>query len=235
MMGTSNPDIRPFANLMLILLLAAAPFAGSSSAATINDPNNPVGAGDGAAQSDGDPTVAAGNDGVGGIELDPDDRSGSKQERRAKRGKGGGKGPTTSGATPGGQAHEPRDLWHDEGGAVGTDHSAPSAAGQGTLAPGDELTLVVHGATPDALTFVVIGKAATGLPFKGGLMIPLPEAILTTHTDANGSLSLNSVVPELPGLTSSADGMEVFVQVWIVAPDAPEGMIATNALSFGTP
>lgn len=106
----------------------------------------------------------------------------------------------------------------------------PSLATQGTLQPGSPLAIQLESARPNAPAYLVAGKHADAMPFKGGVLLPSPDIVLPLQTDANGELQLTIGWP--PSLPSEAT---VYLQYWIADPAGPEGWVASNAVSLITP
>src|SRR5262249_55922176 len=89
-------------------------------------------------------------------------------------------------------------AWHDAGyglmqGQVGLQ---PLLAGGGPLTPGSTVTLHLIQAPPNAAAGLVLGASAAHLPFKGGVMLPAPDALLLgLSTDQDGELLLSGALP----------------------------------------
>ncbi len=115
--------------------------------------------------------------------------------------------------------------------------SLPGAAGfsglrgHGTLQPGDDVTLRVLSAIPNAPAFLVIGASALFAPVKGGTLVPELDLFLALgNTDADGQQVLAGAWPPTlpPGLT-------LWFQAWFTDPGATHGWSATRGLSATTP
>jgi hypothetical protein len=66
------------------------------------------------------------------------------------------------------------------------------------------------------------------VPYLGGVLVPLPHALLGVRTDKFGKLELPFTLPETP------PGQSLWFQCWIEDPDAPQGYAATNGLKATT-
>lgn len=117
--------------------------------------------------------------------------------------------------------------WADSGGALaGTSGIEPQLAGSGTLQPGAPGALVLTDARPLSPLWLIIGTAELSAPFKGGVMVPAPLAVLPLATDASGEMSLSwSAWP-----TGLPAGLEILFQAWVIDPAGPKGWAASNGL-----
>jgi hypothetical protein len=117
---------------------------------------------------------------------------------------------------------------------VGFDLSGSTAAlfsAVGQMLGGDVVTLSLQNAPPFTASYLVIGFAPVLAPFKGGVMVPSPNALFgPLPVDANGSLILAAVWPM--GLPS---GLVTYYQHWMLDPGGPKGFAASNALQGTTP
>jgi hypothetical protein len=87
----------------------------------------------------------------------------------------------------------------------------------------NRLDLVSAG--PLATVTLVCGFDAIDAPFKGGVMVPLPQILVPLQADAIGSLSLPFLWPA--GVPA---GTAIFFQDWIQDAGATHGLSASNAL-----
>jgi hypothetical protein len=77
----------------------------------------------------------------------------------------------------------------------------------------------------------VIGLSTLHAPFKGGVMVPELDVLITgLVTNGSGSLVLSATWPS--GLPST---VTAYYQYWIADPAGPAGFAASNALSGTTP
>lgn len=71
------------------------------------------------------------------------------------------------------------------GGLAGID-GIPSMGVSGMLAPGEEVLFTIDNAAPNTTATLVVGSTIANVPAFGGIIIPNPEILLTTTTDASG-------------------------------------------------
>jgi arylsulfatase A-like enzyme len=119
--------------------------------------------------------------------------------------------------------------WTDLGGSLPGVAGAPGLATNGTLLPGDALTLRLFDAAPVAAAGLVVGLDALQAAFKGGVMVPDPTGpggqVLAFLTGGGGKLLLSATWP--PAVPA---GFEIFFQFWIMDAAAPQGYAASNAV-----
>ena len=72
---------------------------------------------------------------------------------------------------------------------------------------------------------MVVGFVELLAPFKGGTLVPVPQAYLSLTTTSAGTASVPFL---LPG--SVPAGLPLCFQVWIADPMASQGWSASNAL-----
>ncbi len=124
--------------------------------------------------------------------------------------------------------------WDKLGSALAGATGLPVLDGQGTLLPGDDVTLTLGNALPGSTTFFVIGFSALNAPFKGGTLVPAPVppagTFLALPVDGAGALPL--VAPWPAGLPANT---LVYFQHWILDGAGPAGFSASNALRARTP
>lgn len=107
----------------------------------------------------------------------------------------------------------------------------PLLTGQGELLAGTPTTLSLSGAAPNTLTTLVVGLSDLSAPFKGGVLVPTPDAILGGFpTGFFGVVQLAGPWP--PGIPS---GSQLWFQHWIVDAGGPLGFAASNALRGDVP
>jgi len=104
----------------------------------------------------------------------------------------------------------------------------PRLDGDGPLTVGSEGALHISDAAPRANAWLIAGRTTLMLPYLGGVIVPLPAAIMTGRTDAAGRIDLPFVLPQ------AAPGSELWFQCWIEDPSAPEGLSCTNGLKATT-
>ena len=125
----------------------------------------------------------------------------------------------------------PTDPWTDLGSGLAGLSGVPLLAGAGTLATHSAGSLTLSAARPAsfAMLFVSLGSAA--VPFKCGLLVPLPVAFeLPVTTSASGSVHL--VWTNWPGGLS---GAALAFQFAILDAAAPCGVALSNAVRGNVP
>ncbi len=120
--------------------------------------------------------------------------------------------------------------WVSVGSGLAGRGGVPSLEGHGTLLAGDAVSLVTSGAATSAPATLVVGLAEVSVPFKGGVLVPAPDILVSAGTDAAGGFTLPSVWP-----AGIPPGTELHFQTWIVDPGGPAGLAATPGLSATTP
>lgn len=121
--------------------------------------------------------------------------------------------------------------WKDLGSALAGGAGTPHLTGAGTLLAGDDITLSLTDAAPSAPTTLVVGLSELSAPFKGGLLVPSPDILISgLTTDAAGQLDLSSTWP-----TGLPPEVAIVLQHWITDALAPAGLAASNGLRALTP
>ena len=117
----------------------------------------------------------------------------------------------------------PAGCWSDLGSAKPGSNGLPELIGFGVPAPGQANELRLGSAAPLAVTHLVVGLQVLQAPFKGGVLVPRPDLILTLGTDADGALVLPFSLPAL-----LPPGTLLVFQHWIEDPGASAGLSASN-------
>jgi len=119
----------------------------------------------------------------------------------------------------------------DLGSALAGSKGEPELTAVGTLAGGSPLSLRVTSAEPFAPARLIVGTQLLQLPFKGGVLVPLPTLVLPPFpTDAVGKLVLSTAWP-----AALPSGVSLYAQAWITDAAGPAGFAATNGLKLTTP
>lgn len=120
--------------------------------------------------------------------------------------------------------------WADMGQALVGSHGLPHMQGAGELVGGQTVELFLDSALEDAALTLVLGLGELSVPFKGGVLVPDPDVVVSgLLTDGSGAWSLAASWPVgLPG------GADVYVQAWIQDPSGAAGFAASNALHAAT-
>jgi hypothetical protein len=125
---------------------------------------------------------------------------------------------------------EPAGTWLDKQLGLAGTAGVPLLAGSGAPQPGQFTTLALSQARPLSPAPLVVGVSAIHAPFKGGVMVPHPDAVFTLGTDGLGTVSVGGRWPaNLPS------GTQVWAQWWVVDPAGPAGFAASNALKTTEP
>lgn len=114
-------------------------------------------------------------------------------------------------------------------GLEGTDQRIPSFMGTGQLETNRYVGLVLWGVAPGASTYLVAGSAEAILPFKGGVMVPVPHVRVPVTANAEGAVVLTKLLT-----AHIAGGGSIYLQFWVEDGEAIEGYSASNAIR-GTP
>lgn len=107
----------------------------------------------------------------------------------------------------------------------------PVLAGSGSLVTGGVVSLNLTGAAANAASGLFVGLTRVDVPFKGGVLVPAPDILITGfNTGGGGGLQIDAVWPS--GLPS---GFDLFTQIWTVDAGGPVGFAASNGLKLTTP
>jgi len=124
------------------------------------------------------------------------------------------------------------DPFTDEGFGLAGSGGTPQLAGSGTACAGSSVNLVLSGARPNSTATLYLGPARIDRPFHGGTLVPAPRIVRhDLHTNADGQL----VVPNIPIPPTAAPTTTLYAQIWIVDPQGPEGLAASNAIAVSVP
>ncbi len=125
-------------------------------------------------------------------------------------------------------AHGP---WSNLGNSLAGPAGFSKLEGIGPLTGGSTITLRTRHGSPGAAVFLVLGLSEASVPFKGGVLVPQPDFVLSLPAlDAEGELELSAAWPAgVPADTTAA------LQIWRPEPGAPSGFAATNAIGLRTP
>ena len=120
--------------------------------------------------------------------------------------------------------------WTDLGQSLPGTSGTPVLAGSGSLAGGTLATLALTHAPSSSPALLVVGLNALNAPFKGGVMVPDLDVLVSLSTNAAGAITLNATWP-----SSLPSGTDVWFQWWISDAGGPSGFAASNALLGTTP
>lgn len=122
------------------------------------------------------------------------------------------------------------DPWFDLGHGLAGVHGIPTLTGTGTLQPGSPTSLELADARENALAGFILGLSQQLAPFKGGILVPSPDFVITLPTSASGGFLIQTNWP--PSLPS---GFSLYFQFWVTDAAGPVGFAASNALRATTP
>ena len=117
-------------------------------------------------------------------------------------------------------------AWEDAGHPlVAPAQEQPLLLGCGPLQAGSLNQVGASGLPASSEVLLVVGWERVAWPFAGGVLVPSPDLVLALDTDEAGVAQLPFVLP------AASPPVEMWMQVWALDPDAPHGLVATNALS----
>jgi hypothetical protein len=123
-----------------------------------------------------------------------------------------------------------KDPWSDLGFAKSGTTGAPVLSGSGDMVAPNTVTFSLTNALPSTPAFLVIGFAEQDLPFKGGVLVPSFNLMLSLATNGAGGITLSGPMPG--GVPS---GTNLYFQYLIVDAGGFHGMSFSNGLLATTP
>ncbi|HZM01198.1 MAG TPA: hypothetical protein VFD43_13205 [Planctomycetota bacterium] len=105
----------------------------------------------------------------------------------------------------------------------------PRLFGSGLPFGGSSVALQLSDAPASTIGWLVVGTAASGAEFGGGVLVPQPAFTFPIATTAAGSWDVSSVIP-----SSVPTGSSFYLQCWFMDPTASQGWAASNALRVET-
>ncbi|MFT7463932.1 MAG: putative deacylase [Pseudohongiellaceae bacterium] len=116
--------------------------------------------------------------------------------------------------------------WLNVGGGVAGALGLPALVGAGQPCSGQAVSVTMSGATPSAPATLVLGLSPVNVLFKGGVLVPSPDLLVSgLLTDGNGQLLIGGVWPSAVPL-----GSTLWLQYWVVDGSAPQGLAGSNGL-----
>ena len=115
--------------------------------------------------------------------------------------------------------------WSFVSAALAGTGAPPCLMAAGSLQADSATSLKLEQAVANAASALVIGSSGLFAPFKGGVLVPLPESVVWLTTDSDGDLALSARWPIGVG-----SGTEVIIQAWTIDGQAPKGLSASNAI-----
>lgn len=123
------------------------------------------------------------------------------------------------------------DAWSDQGSALAGVSGDPVLVGSGDLSSGSVNSVDLSNAAPSATAALFIALASTPVPFKGGMLLPVPFFDpLITSTSGTGGFPLPFVMPA--GVPA---GTELWVQWAIQDAAAVAGVSLSNGVKGTAP
>lgn len=117
------------------------------------------------------------------------------------------------------------------GGLAGTGGVMPCLVGAGELGEGDQFSLGVANGPANAPAWLVTGLSQLNAPFKGGVLIPDVDLLLSLPLDGGGARELAVVVP----VGGFPPALDLTFQWWVQDAGGPVGFSASNAVQATTP
>lgn len=117
----------------------------------------------------------------------------------------------------------PVQIWTEMGYGLAGSMGIPTLEGSGTIAPGEEATLILQNGLPNTPAYLGIGFKLSLAPFHGGVIVPFPYFIIALVTDPSGSIEISK--------TSMYSAPPLYFQYWLVDPVTPYGLSASNGLA----
>jgi len=106
----------------------------------------------------------------------------------------------------------------------------PVVLASGAPAAGQTLAFELFNAAPSAAAALFVGISAIHAPFKGGVLVPNPDAVfIPLTTSPAGELPLSATWPLGPG------GYSFWAQYWILDAGGPAGFTASTAVRTDVP
>ncbi|HZL98876.1 MAG TPA: VCBS repeat-containing protein [Planctomycetota bacterium] len=111
----------------------------------------------------------------------------------------------------------------DLGGALAGSNGYPIQLASGTLVAGQPFAFKLHAGPPGGLGFHIVGLSRIDAPFKGGVMIPMPNLINGPFPlGAAGELTLAGNWP------AGGSGLTLYAQFWMPNGGGPFGFVASS-------
>jgi hypothetical protein len=115
-------------------------------------------------------------------------------------------------------------TWFDAGNALAGLHGLPVLVGSGLPFKGGSVKLALSNALENSIAALIFDPVPLFIPFKGGVMVPVPSYIIVLPTGPSGAFTLGASWP-----AGVPPGFLAF-QVWIVDAAAVQGFAATNGV-----
>lgn len=128
------------------------------------------------------------------------------------------------------RSYAPGSPFTDLGQGLAGSAGLPIQLAEGSLLPATPYSFDLFGAVPSQPVFLVLGATELGAPFKGGVLVPSPDVIVTLGADAEGQAAVAGNWP-----SGVASGVSVFVQWWFHDGGATAGLAASNGVRADIP
>jgi len=115
--------------------------------------------------------------------------------------------------------------WTDLGFAKPGSNGTPALSGLGPLTAASPNQIDLVSAQPSSTATLIVGFSQLGAPFKGGVLVPNPQLVITLTTSPSGTLTLPFIWP-----SNVPAGLPLYFQIWISDPGASLGLSASNGL-----
>jgi len=116
--------------------------------------------------------------------------------------------------------------WAVSGPGLAGVNGVPVLSAQGALIAAQAGSLDLAAAAPFASTYLVLGFNALSGAFKGGVLVPSPDVVLSPLTsDGGGALQLPFSWPQ-----NVPSGTQIWAQYWVQDAVGPVGFSASNGL-----
>jgi hypothetical protein len=120
--------------------------------------------------------------------------------------------------------------WADLADFLAGTNGPPVLTGSGPLTGGSPTNLLLTNALPGTSAYLFLGLSVLGAPFKGGVLVPSPDAILGPVPTGAGFIDLTFAWP-----TGLPSGVPLIWQYWLPDPGGVINFAASNGLSSTTP
>lgn len=101
----------------------------------------------------------------------------------------------------------------------------PQLSGDGTLLPGEAVTLTVMKCAKSSFAYLVVGTDDVYAPLLGGTLVPDPRLTIGPLPTRKGLVVLSA-----DWLANVPPGLSVFLQCWVLDGSAAQGYSASNGL-----
>lgn len=121
--------------------------------------------------------------------------------------------------------------WSPLAGGIAGTNGLPGLHGEGPLLGGTTAQLTLGGALAGSPATLVLGLSELQLPFKGGVLVPAPDVLVSgLVTDASGNWAASFTWP-----SGVPTGLALTFQAWLPDPAAVAGLAASDGLRATQP